>query len=155
MWGAEIFRGGKFHCHAFGCIAHVVCPVHGAHERPRHDPPHNLRPLLGILGLRLIVADDPITIARFGSKLEKRREEFVHAGTVNIVLTRRHLRAIQKKGGRNSRLYMSKRKASALARKAVKARWAKRKQNGSGRRPGRIYLRLSAKCEPFDADGAL
>jgi hypothetical protein len=91
-----------------------------------------LGPVLGVLGVRLIMVEDSEALKTYGARIPARNESCVHAGTVNIVFSRRHLRAIQKKGGRNSRLYMSKRQASALARKAVKARWAKRKQNGHG-----------------------
>jgi hypothetical protein len=44
---------------------------------------------------------------------------------VNIRLTRKFLREIAAKGGANSRKYMTRRQASALARKAIQARWAK------------------------------
>jgi hypothetical protein len=91
----------------------------------------SLGPILACLGLKIVLVEDSEALEKYASRIPKRQESFVHrGGTVQFVLTRRHLRAIQKKGGRNSRLYMSKRQASALARKAVKARWAKRKQNG-------------------------
>lgn len=83
----------------------------------------SLGPLLGALGLKLIVAPDPKAIARFGSKLERRREEFVHSATVQFAISRRHLKKNQRLGGKNSRKFMSRRQARVLARKAALARW--------------------------------
>jgi hypothetical protein len=92
----------------------------------------SLGPLLGVLGLRLLVCADPIALARFGSKLEKRREAFVHSEAVHqVVFSRRFLKKIGALGGKNSRANMTAQQARRLARKAAAARWSKRKrQNG-------------------------
>jgi hypothetical protein len=111
----------------------------------------SLGPLLGVLGLKLIVAADSNALARFGSKLEKRREECVHSDALQVVVSRRFLKKIGAVGGKASRANMSRAQArrlgmrgaaarsaslspkqrSEIARRAAKARWAKRKQNGA------------------------
>jgi hypothetical protein len=85
----------------------------------------SLGPVLGVLGIKLIVTTDEKAEKKFGSKLEKRQESSVHSSGVNIHFTRRFLREIGAKRGANSRRNMTRRQASALARKAIQARWAK------------------------------
>jgi len=88
----------------------------------------SLGPLLGVLGLKLVVTEDEKAVQRFTSKLENRRENCVHHGvhadSVHIALSGRFMRKIRRKGGANSRKYMSAREASALARHAANSRWA-------------------------------
>ena len=88
----------------------------------------------GLPGLENHLVEDPVAVEKYASRIPTRDESFVHAGSVQFTLSRRHLKAIQRKGGANSRAYMSPRKARALARRAAKARWAKQ-QNGHGARP--------------------
>jgi hypothetical protein len=47
----------------------------------------------------------------------------MRAGSVQVVLTGRFMQKIRKKGGENSRKYMSKRLATQLARRAAAVRW--------------------------------
>ena len=96
-------------------------------KAPRRIGSISMLPVMTILGVKLLMVEDPETMARYASRLPKRREEFVHAGTVHIALSGKHMRAIRRKGGLNSRKYVSAREASALARKAARARWKKRK----------------------------
>jgi hypothetical protein len=85
----------------------------------------SMQPVLSILGVRLQMIEDPNTLARYGDRLPKRQESRVHAATVHFALSGRHMRKIRRKGGQNSRKYVSARRARALARKAARARWAK------------------------------
>jgi hypothetical protein len=83
----------------------------------------SLGPLLGVLGLKLVVAPDPKAVAKFGSRLEKSRVEFVHTDALQVTLTRRFLRRIGAIGGKNSRANMSRAQARRLAQRAARARW--------------------------------
>jgi hypothetical protein len=90
----------------------------------------SLAPILGTLGLKLVVVEDEKAMQRFTSKLEKRQESCVHnagmqSAAVHVALSRRFIQQIGRKGGLNSRKYMSPREASALARRAALERWRK------------------------------
>jgi hypothetical protein len=116
-----------------GLPSHYFCKILSPSKNPaKRFGAASLGPILACLGLKIVLCEDVEALEKYAKRLPARNESFVHTGTVNFVLTRRHLRAIQRKGGKNSRLYMTKRQASVLARKAVKARWAKRKQNSHG-----------------------
>jgi hypothetical protein len=96
----------------------------------------SLGPVLGTLAIKLIVVTDENAMQKFGSKLEKRQQRCAHhTAAVNIRLTHKFLREIAAKGGANSRRNMTRRQASALARKAIQARWAKARE-GNGKADG-------------------
>jgi hypothetical protein len=95
----------------------------------------SLGPLLGVLGVKLVMVEDAEAVERFGSRLKKRNNNLVHSGTVHITMSTRYLRKIQKKGGKNSRKNMSKAKARRLGRRAALIRWADVKEASSVRRP--------------------
>ena len=84
--------------------------------------------LLQALGLKLILVEDTEALAKIKSRMIKRNANNAnHAGTVAFLFSRRHMRAIQRRGGENSRKYLPKYKVRALARKAgiagARARW--------------------------------
>ena len=93
-----------------------------------------MTPLLAILGVKLQMIEDAEAVKRYGSRLAQRNESYVHSATVQFMFSGRHMKKIQRKGGTNSRAYMSARRARALARRAARARWAKQ-QNGHGPSP--------------------
>jgi hypothetical protein len=95
----------------------------------------SLGPVLGVLGLKLVVTTDERAVQKFGSKLEKRQERCVHSNGVHIYATRKFLRKIGAKGGTNSRKNLPKRVSRALARNAAMARWAKARE-GNGKADG-------------------
>jgi hypothetical protein len=101
-------------------------------KAPRRIGSISMAPVMAILGVKLLMVEDPETMARYASRLYKRDENFVHAATVHFALSGRHMRAIRRKGGANSRKYMSARQASALARRAANVRWAKARE-GNGK----------------------
>jgi hypothetical protein len=81
--------------------------------------------ILGALGVHLLPVEDPEAMRRISRMAEKRVPlRAMHAGTVHIKFSRRFLRKIQRKGGENSRKYMSAQKRRSLARKAALIRWA-------------------------------
>jgi hypothetical protein len=81
--------------------------------------------VLAVLGVKLVMVESRPAMERYGNRLPKRNDSCVHAGTVHFALSGKHMRAIRRKGGQNSRKYMSAREARALARKAARARWRK------------------------------
>jgi hypothetical protein len=104
-------------------------------KAPRRIGSISMAPVMAILGVKLVMVEDPETMARYASRLHKRDENFVHAATVHFALSGKHMRAIRRKGGLNSRRYMSAREARALARRAAHARWAKARE-GNGKADG-------------------
>ena len=104
----------------------------------------SLGPILGVLGVKLLMVEDPEAMARYTDKLPKRNKSCVHNGAaITFTFSRRHMQKIGQKGskvrwkaarkmhtaavqgGTNSRKNMTARQARALARKAARARWAK------------------------------
>jgi hypothetical protein len=61
-------------------------------------------------------------------RIEKRRaEKAKHSGVVHQTFSLRFMRKIGRKGGANSRMFMSRRKATRIGRKAAMKRWARRR----------------------------
>ncbi|MFZ0147400.1 MAG: hypothetical protein WAM72_03470 [Xanthobacteraceae bacterium] len=85
----------------------------------------SLGPMLGALGLKLIVAEDEEAVARFTSRLPVRNESCVHTGTMEWRISRRAFRQIQAKGRRSRWDNMTPKQRSAWARKLNRIRWAK------------------------------
>ena len=84
--------------------------------------------ILGALGLKAQLIEDPEAFARVAGRLNprKQRQGVLRNGVVHLTLTRRFYRKIGLIGGRLSRSKMSRKKASALGRKAALARWHRR-----------------------------
>lgn len=93
----------------------------------------SLGPLLGVLGVKLLMVEDPVAIKRFGNRLENRNSNLVHTGTIEIKFSRKFHRAVAKKGGlaRMKRLRASGQLASHQ-RSAALARWRKPKSTSRG-----------------------
>jgi hypothetical protein len=84
-------------------------------------------PLLASLGLQILVAEDPEALKRVENRIIPRKKRpAMRSVAVHLQLSCKFLREIGRKGGINSRRYMSARKASSLGRRAANARW----QNG-------------------------
>jgi hypothetical protein len=84
----------------------------------------SLGPLLGALGLRLVVQEDPQAVQRFTSRLPVRNEQCVHGGTMmQWRISERAFRALQAKGRKSRWENMTPAQRSAwVARKLNKAR---------------------------------
>lgn len=93
----------------------------------------SLGPLLGVLGVKLVMVEDAQAVARYGSRLKKRNENLVHSGVVHRMLTRDFYSKIGKNGGSNSRKYLGKRARRRLARKAASVRWQSVMRHGIGK----------------------
>jgi hypothetical protein len=91
----------------------------------------SLGPLLAVLGLKIILAEDKEAVAKFGPQLGVRNEACVHNGAViNFQFSRRHMQKLGQKGAKvrwkaERKRIQVKKKLSAMKRKAVMARWAK------------------------------
>jgi hypothetical protein len=83
--------------------------------------------VLPALGVKLVLmVDDEKTAAVLARTTTSTRSgRAVRAGTVKFELSERHMKRIRRKGGANSRAYMTKKRASELGRKAILARWNK------------------------------
>jgi len=86
----------------------------------------SLGPVLGALGIKLVMVEDAAALRDFGGRSNKRHENRVRNNVVNIFRNRSEFSAMGKIGGKNSRKYMDKKTASELGRKAIKARWGTR-----------------------------
>jgi hypothetical protein len=82
----------------------------------------SLGPLLGVLGIKMLVVEDPEALAKYGSRIPARAENHSHSTAVQVIFSRRWLSKIGKIGGKNSRANMSKSQARKLARKGAIAR---------------------------------
>jgi hypothetical protein len=88
----------------------------------------SLGPVLGLLGVRLLMVENEEAIRRFGSRLKLRNSNLAHSGVVQHTQSIKFLRAIGKKGGRARMDQLrASRRLAAHQRKAGKARWRKPK----------------------------
>jgi hypothetical protein len=109
----------------------------------------SLGSILQLLGVRLLMVEDEKALAWVDARLGKSKQPFVHSGSVQVTLSRHFLTKRAALGGKKSRANMSPRQAqrlarngglarakalsseqrSAIARKAVTARWRKHKRH--------------------------
>jgi hypothetical protein len=82
----------------------------------------SIRALLPALGIKLVAVADPEALERISSRLVKRCAEKVRTAQC-ITITLSFLHRIARRGGTNSRKYMSREQASELGRLAALARW--------------------------------
>jgi hypothetical protein len=101
-------------------LAKILSP-----KAPRRLGMISMAGVLGVLGVKLMMVESREAMERYGDRIPKRKESCVHAGTVHISLSGKHMRTIRRKGGANSRKNLGKRLRRALARKAANARWAR------------------------------
>jgi hypothetical protein len=85
--------------------------------------------MLPALGMKLVAVEDDEILAIIRGKADKRdNTKTSHSAVVSFSLSKRFLRKIGRKGGANSRKYLSRERVTELARKAGKAgaiaRWA-------------------------------
>lgn len=90
----------------------------------------SLGSVLGALGLKLLVVEDAEALKRVANmQIERRHAKgpaSMHSITVHIKISGRKLKRAQRKGGANSRKFLSRYEARKLARRAATARWARR-----------------------------
>jgi general stress protein YciG len=79
------------------------------------------------LGCELALVESPEAMEQISRRGFTRNANLAkHAGTVHFIFSKRHMRSIQRKGGKNSRANLSPEQASELGRKAAQARWGAR-----------------------------
>lgn len=82
--------------------------------------------MLPALGMKLMAVEDPEALKRITRRGLKREVASSQvSAAVQFKLTYRFLRKIAKKGGENSRKFLTRRRRRQLARKAARARWSK------------------------------
>ena len=109
-----------------GYAQRVLAPFSKSRSAVRRIGIISLGPLLSSLGVRLLLVEDPEAVERYTSRIPARQERSVRTGVVQISLSRHFLAKIGRNGGANSRKFIGKRKARAMARKAAAARWRPR-----------------------------
>jgi hypothetical protein len=89
----------------------------------------SLGPVLGLLGVQLLMVEDPEAIKRFCSRIKLRNSNLVHTSVVHHTQTIKFLKAIGKKGGRArmQKLHASRRLVEHQ-RNAALARWRKHRK---------------------------
>jgi len=98
------------------------------------------------LGFMFVMVEDPERTAQYQARLDSREEWRVtnarmHSEAVHVRLSRRKMSRNGRKGGRNSRKYMSPKKAGRLAKMAAKRRWRRvRAAKAAARRRARLAL---------------
>lgn len=81
--------------------------------------------LFGALGCKGALIEDPEAMALIQTRLVRSTMPPMHSAAVHCTFSRRFLKKIARKGGKNSRKNIGKRKRRELARKAARARWQK------------------------------
>jgi hypothetical protein len=109
-------------------LAKVLSP---SSKPPRRFGPASLAGILGVLGLRIVLIEDPVAIARFGSRISQRKTAFVRSGTIEFRISRRAFRQMQEKGRKARWDAMTAKQRSAWARKMNRIRWQRGSANGA------------------------
>lgn len=78
--------------------------------------------VLAVLGVKLLMVEDAEAMRRYGNRIPKRNEAQVRSGAVQVTISRHFLKKIGAIGGKNSRANMSPTQARRLARKGAFAR---------------------------------
>jgi len=104
--------------------------------------------VLGVLQIKFIAVVDEEAVRRYGNRVQKRDERLVRSGTVTIELSRRHMKAIGRKGGQ-ARFKLPAREIKRLARAAGRARQAKRRlaQQPINWNAAKKAAKQGAKCQ--------
>ena len=93
-------------------------------RRPRRLGALSLGPLLGALGLRLLVLSDEDAVARYDARIDKRKQP-IRADSMEWRVSRRAFREMQAKGRKARWNAMTPKQRSAWARKLNRIRWSK------------------------------
>ena len=87
----------------------------------------SLGPLLGALGLKLIVVEDEDALRRVAGRLKRRNPNLVRSAASEFRLSHRFLRKIASKGGTARDAKLTPEQRSELARELNRIRWSKPK----------------------------
>jgi hypothetical protein len=103
-----------------------------APSQPRRIGALSLGPVLGVLGIKLVIVEDEEALRRLNGRLEKRQQPFVRTGTMEWRISRRAFRKMQAKGRQARWDAMTPAQRSAWARKLNRIRWHPEAVNGAG-----------------------
>jgi hypothetical protein len=109
-----------------GYLQKILSPISKSRKAVRRIGITSLGPVLGVLGIKLLVVEDLEALERFSARIPQRQEKSVRSGGVHVHISRKFLSKIGTLGGSRSRKNIGKRKARAMARKAAAARWQPR-----------------------------
>ncbi len=87
----------------------------------------SLGPLLGVLGVKLLMVEDADALRQFGSRLGKRNENLMRnsVSTWHMFRSRRDFQEMGRKGRKSKLAKMTEAEKSELGRRLAKARWSK------------------------------
>lgn len=107
---------------------------------------------LGGLGIKAVLVSDPEALAKIESRFTARDvphlKSVMHAGSLQVVLSGRHMSIIQRKGGRASWAKLTPKQRTARARKMAKARWKKTKQRARQRKASHKARAIRSTRDP-------
>jgi hypothetical protein len=108
----------------------------------------SMAPILGVLGVRLVMIEDSSAMQRYVGRLRQRDQRLVRSDAFYVTLRKSFFRKIGRDGGTKRMGKLSRRQRRQLARKAVNARWSKTtaaERREHGRNLTRIRLQKKAK----------
>ena len=85
----------------------------------------SLGPILGVLGVKLVLVEDPHAMGKYAAKLKERFEPNVRDDATHVTLTHRFMRKIGIKGGAARWKDVAPKTRQRLARKAARERMQK------------------------------
>lgn len=85
----------------------------------------SLGPLLGLLGVRLVMVEDLIAVEALAGRIIARNESCVRSGATQFEVSFRFLKKIGALGGKKRAKNLTPRQRSRGARKAALAKWRK------------------------------
>jgi hypothetical protein len=91
---------------------------------PRRLGMRSLGDVLGALGVRCVIIEDPEAMNRVTGRLKKRNLKMVRDAAWQVTITRRFMQKIGRIGGTRRMEKMTKAERQQLARQAALARWA-------------------------------
>ncbi len=85
----------------------------------------SLGPVLGALGIKLVMVEDAAALRDFGGRLDKRKENMVRGSVTHMFKNRAEYREMGRKGRKSQLDKMTPKQKTALGRRLAKARWSK------------------------------
>ncbi len=85
----------------------------------------SMGPLLGILGVRLVMVEDEEALRRYGPRLQKRNESFVRSRVTHLFFSRKQYSEMGRRGGKARNAKLTPEQRSELARELNRIRWSK------------------------------
>jgi hypothetical protein len=110
-----------------GYLQKILSPLPKSREDVRRIGVASLGPVLGVLGVKLVMVEDAEALERFGSRIPKRDPRAVRSGTLEFSISRRFLKQIQRQGGLARWQNKTPAQRAAWARRMNRLRWHRAK----------------------------